>query len=89
METAAEAIAEARRALEAFEDKRAARILGQAVYMTSDPDLLDEIHQLALLGSQSSKAGRITRTMRWNGVVASAETRLAGARERSTAGIAG
>lgn len=88
METAAEAIDEARRALEALDDKEAAHILGQAVYMTSDAELLDEIHQLALLGRRSSKANRIVRAMRWDGVVRSAETRLGEARERSSASAA-
>ncbi len=77
-----DAIAEGRQAIIAFDDKGAARILGRAVHMTSDSDLLEEIYELALLGSRSSKAGRLTRAMRWHGVIKAAEQRLEAARER-------
>jgi hypothetical protein len=82
METVQEAIANARRAIETFDDRGAARILGQAVHMTSDGALLEWIYELALLGSRNSKAGRITRAMRWHGVIKAADQRLQAARER-------
>jgi hypothetical protein len=88
MESAPETIAEAQRLLEVFDEKGAARLLGQAVYMTSDPELLGQIHELARLGRANSKAGRLTRAMRWNGIVKSAEMRLEEAEERSSVGAA-
>jgi hypothetical protein len=81
-ENVQDVIAEGRQAILEFDDRGAARILGRAAHMTSDGELLEEIYELALLGSRSSKAGRPTRAMRWHGVIEAAQQRLEAARER-------
>jgi hypothetical protein len=80
---AIEVIAEARNLLESGDQKKAARLLGTAVYATADADLLRQIHELSLQGSRISTVGRLRTAARWNSVIHDSEMRLGAAESRA------
>lgn len=69
----AEEIAQARSALAEGHQTEASRLLHHAAFETLDPELLKQIHELALEGRE--KAGRIRKRMLWDHILTETELR--------------
>ncbi len=68
-------IAKARRALESGHDRKAGRLLEQAVYETSELDELVQIRDIAL--EEQTRKGHELRFGNWHDVLSEATTRIA------------